>query len=358
LDARCDVAWSDWLLNGNISRVRDPPECCRPWHAFDMFTVDYAAGYRGIMKVRKHNEMTSDIVAFHMERLLGLGMTVPIFSKVLTGAEYRALLGRLVEQGASDEDGKRRKERWAQMEALQAWVGHVGAELQPFFERKFIRVDGSVCAKMPGEALHPKVVFQCVNGSLPANAEHQLGHGGERRSLQERQATCRVPSVDIADVLLFDYLLNIVDRKGNCFLDPKSGRILLLDNDSGSWDPDRAYPHGSGCCYPNLKRVRMRDILESARESRVSEENCRFHKSTIHRLKELMASAGGLGGRLKQSLRTDPFFPYIEDLFGQFQKYDPYQVTNDRANKFLNFFEECNQTFPLDQVFILESSTN
>src|SRR3989338_8957455 len=35
--AECDEAWRHWLLDGNITFVKDPPECCRPWHAFDMF---------------------------------------------------------------------------------------------------------------------------------------------------------------------------------------------------------------------------------------------------------------------------------------------------------------------------------
>ena len=324
-----------------------------------MFTLEYAGGYRGILKIRKHNEMTSDVVAYHMERLLRLGMTVPVFSRVVLPDEYKALLGGLAQQGAGEDDARRRKERWAQMAAVQGWVGRVAAEVQPFFERKFIRVDGSVCAKMPGEALHPKVVFGCANGSLPRDAEGRLGHGGERRPLLERQATCRAPSADIVDVLLFDYLLNIVDRKGNCFLDPETGRVLLLDNDSGSWDPERQYPHGSGCCYPNLKRVRMRDILELREEGeRVSRENCRFHEATVRRLKGLMAAPGGLGGRLRESLQTDPYFPYLDDLFDRFQKHDPFQVTNDRAAKFLGFFEECVGKFGLEHVFIDESSTD
>src|SRR3989338_5248987 len=111
LERRCDEAWKHWLLNGNITRVRDPPECCRPWHAFDMFTIEYAEGYRGILKVRKHSEMTSDVVGHHVERLLGLNMTVPVFSWALSEEGYRALVGGLRDAGVTADDGRRRRER-------------------------------------------------------------------------------------------------------------------------------------------------------------------------------------------------------------------------------------------------------
>ncbi|MDP2437253.1 MAG: hypothetical protein Q8P67_16025 [archaeon] len=352
LERRCDEAWKHWLLNGNITRVRDPPECCRPWHAFDMFTIEYAEGYRGILKVRKHSEMTSDVVGYHVERLLGLNMTVPVFSWALSEERYRALVGGLRDAGVTADDGRRRRERWEAMGQLQTWFGYVAAEVQPFYTTPFIRVDGSVCAKMPGEALHPRNVFKCAaNGSLPAASQQLLGHGGERRSRAEMESTCKVPAADVVDALLFDFLTNMVDRKGNCFLDPATGRILLFDNDSGSWDPQRTYPHGSGCCYPNLKRVRLRDIL--AAPDRVNPVDCKFSRRTVLLLQRLMAfHPDGMGGLLRESLHADHAFAYMDAAFERLQPYDPYQVTNDRVRQYLGFFEDCSQHY-LDQELFL-----
>ena len=79
----------------------------------------------------------------------------------------------------------------------------------------------------------------------------------------EKNLTCKAQEVQIVDVLVFDFLLNIVDRKGNCFLGREEGNILLLDNDSGSLNPSKQYPHGSGFEYPSLKRVRLRDVIET-----------------------------------------------------------------------------------------------
>ena len=45
--------------------------------------------------------------------------------------------------------------------------GVLYAHVQPFLQDSFTNVDGSVCAKFPEESRHPRVVFNCQNGTYP-----------------------------------------------------------------------------------------------------------------------------------------------------------------------------------------------
>jgi len=132
---------------------------------------------------------------------------------------------------------------------------------------------------------------------------------------------------------VFDYLMNMVDRKGNCFVLAKSssstgaaqaaattpggGGLVLLDNDSGSFDPARQYPAGTGMAYPSLKRVRLRDVIEDSLgippqksllnngtrylllRGQIRKQNesflqihCVFRRRTINRLEDLRTNPG------------------------------------------------------------------
>jgi hypothetical protein len=346
LDGSCDRVWRHRLLYGNVTKVYDPPECCRPWHAFDMFTLEFDGGaYRGVLKMRKYAEMTSDVVAYHAERVLQLNMTLPMFVVPIERRDYERLLGALRERTEMG-DGERRNQRWLEMMQMYRWAGSVMAELQPFYSRKFTRVDGSVCAKMPDEERHPKVVFGCRDGR-----HDPTRRGSEHRSDHEKQLTCRVPRADIADTLLFDYITNMVDRKGNCFVRDDDARLLLLDNDSGSFDPDVKYPEGSGCCYPNLKRVRLRDIIEQEQPAPV---HCQFNRATVERLRALHANAeriGGFGELVRRSLLTDTYFPFIATTNFHRRKQpnqlasslpaSPFVEINNRVHRLLNFYDQC-----------------
>ena len=94
----------------------------------------------------------------------------------------------------------------------------------------------------------------------------------------------------------------------------------------------------------------MRDIIESS--DRINPINCRFNKRTLVRLQSLMSTPGGLGARLNESLALDSAFQYIDAAFSRFQVYNPYDVTNARAQEYLRLFDECAATYTESEIFL------
>jgi hypothetical protein len=70
--------------------------------------------------------------------------------------------------------------------------------------------------------------------------------------------------VDVVNILVFDFLLNLVDRKGNCFALP-NGDMIFLDNDRCRLIS--ASNHIPLCCAEPLPlRLRLQWKLRSVSE--------------------------------------------------------------------------------------------
>jgi hypothetical protein len=214
--------------------------------------VRFADGARAVLKPEQTHSASnhrSEIVAFHLDRVLGLGRTAPVAGRTLDAARVRA------------------------------WLAHGKAEPEWLarFDREVVVRDGKLAGALI--AWHER---RLTKAEPPRGWQRSL-FGADAATLPSERV------LEWSDMVGFDYLLDNADRwsGGNVLALGDGGPLIFLDNAAGlmrgAWPEPEKSPLGP---------------------------LCRFRKSTIETLR---AATPTLGARLRRSLAKEPLAPVISD---------------------------------------------
>ncbi len=235
-------------------------------------------GYRAVLKAdqtRSATNFRSEIVAYHLDRLLGCARTAPVVGRTLPRAELRMLL----EASGTDPQFLTRFDQ----ELREATPGKIRGAVIAWHSKRLYSL--AVPRSWPKWlAPEPK----------PATAASAPAVDAREGKIPEEM---RAQLSALEELSAFDYLLDNTDRwsGGNTLLLGQGGPMIFLDNGAGfaDWRMQRKLALDS-----DLDRV------------------CEFPKGLVQNLRALGPSvppAQRLGQRLARSLAKDPLAPVLSE---------------------------------------------
>jgi hypothetical protein len=244
------------------------------------FKVTLADGSRGYFKPEQSFSAAhfwSEIVAYHLDRALGLGRVPPVVGRRVRWEALRAAAGgdRRVRELAIASDG-------TICGAFVAWIeGDVDPLALPREWERWVRVQ-------PGVGLTPYQRPADYRAMLHGSRDPRLEVLDPRRPLAGPDADTPDRPAELSDLLVFDYLVQNVDRWGGGFTNVRTrgpgGPLVFLDNGAGFWPNEQRLP---------LMEARLRHLQ-------------RFRRSTVEALRRFDRA------RFEARLARDPLAPLLD----------------------------------------------
>ncbi len=244
------------------------------------FRITLADGTRGYFKPEQSFSAAhfwSELAAYHLDRELGLGRVPPTVGRRFAWDALREAAGadRRVREVALAPDGTVRG-------AFIAWVtGGLDPLPLPREWERWVRVQ-------PGVGLTPYQRPADYRAMLHGARDPSLEVLDRRRPLAEASADTPERPAELSDLLVFDYLVQNVDRWGGGFTNVRTrgpgGPLVFLDNGAGFWPNEQRLP---------LMEARLRHLQ-------------RFRRSTVEALRRFHRA------RFEARLARDPLAPILD----------------------------------------------
>jgi hypothetical protein len=244
------------------------------------FEITLADGTRGYFKPEQSFSAAhfwSELAAYHLDRELGFGRVPATVGRRFSWEKLRQAAGadRRVRELAIAPDGTVRG-------AFIAWVtGGLDPLPLPREWERWVRVQ-------PGVGLTPYQRPAEYRAMLHGSRDPSLEALDPRRPLAEASADTAERPAELSDLLVFDYLVQNVDRWGGGFTNVRTrgpgGPLVFLDNGAGFWPNEQRLP---------LMEARLRHLQ-------------RFRRSTVEALRRFDRA------RFEARLARDPLAPLLE----------------------------------------------